>query len=118
MRKLKSLFQNPKINVLYRVILAVCGGAAFTLVATVFLPELLLYNFGYDKASSLLWMMLLSFLIYSLIIIWVFSSHKLFRVSAQLLGLTAILYISFNQLQAVNQARLEQINNQAAQVKK
>lgn len=88
-----SLISHPKVHLSYRLLLAIGGGFCLSILATAALPVLLVL-FGADKAGAFVWLMLLSFVLYMLIILWVISTKRLARTSLVLLLLTAGLYLS------------------------
>ena len=88
-----SLISHPRIQLSYRLLLAIGGGFCLSILATATLPVLLVL-FGADKAGAFVWLMLLSFVWYSLIILWVISTRRLARTSVILLLLSAGLYLS------------------------
>ncbi|HEX5791898.1 MAG TPA: hypothetical protein VFY01_01390 [Rheinheimera sp.] len=88
-----SLISQPKVQLSYRLLLAIGGGFCLSSLATAALPGALVL-LGADKAGAFVWLMLLSFVWYSLIILWVISTKRLARTSLILLLLTASLYLS------------------------
>lgn len=91
-----------KLTISYRLLLATVGGFIFTLIVTVFTPELFLWAFGWNKATSLMWMMLLSFGVYCGLIMWIIATRKLLKTSLILLLCGIALTIGFTQLQSHN----------------
>ncbi|WP_417437797.1 hypothetical protein [Idiomarina sp.] len=91
-----------KLTISYRLLLATVGGFIFTLIVTVFTPELLLWAFGWNKATSLMWMMLLSFGVYCGLVMWIVATRKLLKTSLILLLCGVALSFSFIQLQSHN----------------
>ncbi|KUM53456.1 hypothetical protein AR688_05985 [Rheinheimera sp. EpRS3] len=77
----------------YRLLLAIAGGFYLSILATAAVPGILALS-GADKAGAFVWLMLLSFVWYSLIILWVISTKRLGRTSLILLLLSAGLYLS------------------------
>ncbi|MGP9799785.1 hypothetical protein [Rheinheimera sp. NSM] len=88
-----SLISHPKVQLSYRLLLAIAGGFCLSILATAAVPGVLAL-LGADKAGAFVWLMLLSFLCYSLIILWVISTRRLGRTSLLLLLLSAGLYLS------------------------
>lgn len=88
-----SLISHPKVQLSYRLLLAIAGGFCLSSLATAVLPGALVL-LGADKAGAFVWLMLLSFVWYSLIILWVVSTRRLGRTSLIILLLTAGLYLS------------------------
>lgn len=80
----------PVLSLCYRLLLATLGGYACTLALISLLARLSSLWFGTQFSAALLGAMLLSFLLYSLIIIWVISSNRQARTSLQLLLLTLL----------------------------
>lgn len=91
-----------KLSVSYRILLATVGGFILTLIVTIFTPELLLWAFGWNKATSLMWMMLLSFGVYCGLVMWIVATRKLLKTSLILLLCGVTLCFSFIQLQSYN----------------
>lgn len=91
-----------KLTISYRLLLATVGGFIFTLIVTVFTPELFLWAFGWNKATSLMWMMLLSFGVYCGLVMWIVATRKLLKTSLILLLCGVALSFSFIQLQSHN----------------
>ncbi|MDV6314828.1 hypothetical protein [Idiomarina sp. HP20-50] len=89
----------------YRILLAAIGGFLFTLIVTVFTPELLVWLWGWNKASSLMWMMLLSFAVYCALIMWIIATKKLLKITLILLILGGAMSFGFVQLQSQNMAQ-------------
>ena len=87
-----SLISHPKVQLSYRLLLAIAGGFCLSSLATAALPGILAL-LGADKAGAFVWLMLLSFVWYSLIILWVISTKHLGRTSLILLLLSAGLYL-------------------------
>jgi hypothetical protein len=90
-----SLISHPAMQLSYRLLLAIGGGFGLSILATAALPGVLAL-WGTDKAGAFVWMMLLSFLCYSLIILWVVSTRRLARTSLMLLLLATALYLSLD----------------------
>ncbi|MDR6982021.1 hypothetical protein J2X32_000629 [Rheinheimera pacifica] len=88
-----SLISHPKVQLSYRLLLAIGGGFCLSILATAALPAALTL-LGADKAGAFVWFMLLSFLWYSLIILWVISTKRLARTSLILLLVAAGLSLS------------------------
>ncbi|RVU34360.1 hypothetical protein EOE67_15955 [Rheinheimera riviphila] len=76
-------------SLVWRILLATVGGYVCTVALTSLSARLCAVVFGLPLASSLLSMMLLSFLLYSITIMAVFASQRLGRTSLWLLGTTA-----------------------------
>ncbi|MCK7458757.1 hypothetical protein [Idiomarina aminovorans] len=95
-----------RLEITYRIMLATFGGFIFTLIVTVFTPELFLWLFGWNKATSLLWMMLLSFGVYCGLVMWIIATRKLLKTSLILLVFGIALSIGFTQLQTHNSGQL------------
>jgi len=91
-----------KLTISYRVLLATVGGFIFTLIVTVFTPELFLWLFGWNKGTALMWMMLLSFGVYCGLVMWIIATRKLLKTSLILLLCGIILSFGFTQLQSHN----------------
>ena len=87
-----SLISHPKVQLSYRLLLAIAGGFCLSILATAAVPGILAL-LGADKAGAFVWLMLLSFVWYSLIILWVISTRRLGRTSLILLLLSAGLYL-------------------------
>lgn len=108
------MFQNTamktpgRLLVSYRILLAAFGGFLFTLILSVFLPEAFLWLWGWNKATSLMWMMLLSFGIYCALIMWIIATRKLLRTSIILLLLGVSMSVGFAQLQPDSEERTTQ----------
>lgn len=90
-----SLISHPAMQLSYRLLLAIGGGFGLSILATAALPGVLAL-WGTDKAGAFVWMMLLSFLCHSLIILWVVSTRRLARTSLMLLLLATALYLSLD----------------------
>lgn len=88
-----SLISHAKVQLSYRLLLAIAGGFCLSILATAAVPCVLAL-LGADKAGAFVWLMLLSFVLYSLIILWVVSTKRLGRTSLILLLLSAGLYLS------------------------
>lgn len=88
-----SLISHPKVQLSYRLLLAIAGGFCLSILATATVPGVLALM-GANKAEAFVWLMLLSFVWYSLIILWVISTKRLARTSLMLLLLAAGLYLS------------------------
>lgn len=88
-----SVISHPATQLSYRLLLAIAGGFCLSILATAALPGVLAL-LGADKAGAFVWLMLLSFVWYSLIILWVISTRRLGRTSVILLLLSAGLYLS------------------------
>lgn len=102
-----KMTQTPsKLAISYRVLLATVGGFFFTLALTVFVPELLLWIFGWNKATTLMWMMLLSFGVYCGLIMWIIATRKLLKASFVILFCGVCLAIGFSLLQSHNTEQL------------
>lgn len=76
----------------WRIMLAILGNYIVVSLFSALIPNLLSLLFYVDKATVLLWMMLLSFLFYSLLVLWVISSKKLLKTSLQLLVISVALF--------------------------
>ena len=87
------LISHPKVQLSYRLLLAIAGGFYLSILATAAVPGVLAL-LGADKAGTFVWLMLLSFVWYSLIILWVISTKRLARTSLILLLLSAGLSLS------------------------
>jgi len=94
-----SLISHPKVQLSYRLLLAIAGGFCLTNLATAALPGALAL-LGANKAGAFVWLMLLSFVWYSLIILWVISTKRLARTSLILLLLAAGLLLSLAYIAA------------------
>ncbi|HEY0923777.1 hypothetical protein [Rheinheimera pacifica] len=88
-----SLISHPKVQLSYRLLLAIGGGFCLSILATAAVPGILALS-GADKAGAFVWLMLLSFVWYSLIILWVISTKRLARTSLILLLLAVGLSLS------------------------
>ena len=91
-----------KLTISYRILLASVGGFLFTLIVTVFTPELFLWIFGWNKATALMWMMLLSFGVYCGLVMWIIATRNLLKTSLILLICGIVLSFGFMQLQSHN----------------
>jgi hypothetical protein len=78
----------PALALLWRLLLAVFGTYAATVIWLSLAAQLLAMVPGWTLAGSVLGSMLLSFLLYSLLILWVFARRHLARTSLYLLGST------------------------------
>lgn len=89
-----SLFQPDSklhniLSMLSRLVLAIVGGYLCTVALITFISRLVSFAFGIELAGALMGMLLLSFLLYSLIIMAVFASTRLGRAWLQLSFITA-----------------------------
>ena len=76
----------------WRVSLAIIGSYITVSIFSAAVPSLLTTLFGLNKATVFLWMMLLSFLFYSLLVLWIIASRHLLKTSVQLtLGVVILL---------------------------
>jgi hypothetical protein len=76
-----------KLEILSRVLAAVAGGYALASAATLLLAAVL----PQARAEAVLTATLLSFVVYTAAVVWVFAQHRLGRVWVGLLGLSALL---------------------------
>lgn len=83
----RNRFQ-PALALLWRLLLAVFGTYAATVIWLSLAAQLLAMLPGWTLAGSVLGSMLLSFFLYSLLILWVFASRRLAHTSLYLLGST------------------------------
>lgn len=77
--------------VLWRVLLACLGGYAVTALACMVFAHVLVAVGLLARAPAVLLSTLLSFVLYTAVVLWVFHERRLRRVSALLLGSSAVL---------------------------
>lgn len=77
----------------WRVGLAIIGSYIAVSLLCAVIPNLLTIFFSISKATAYLWMMLSSFLLYSLFVLWIISSRRLLRTSVQLTGTIVVLWL-------------------------
>ncbi|EKE87078.1 hypothetical protein [Idiomarina xiamenensis] len=92
----------PWLPTLYRWTLAALGGFALTVCLSVFIPELTLWLWNWSKATVLMWMLLLSFAIYSALFMWVIATRRLLRTSVIMLVSGLLLYVAIEGLQGAD----------------
>jgi hypothetical protein len=80
----------PVASLGWRILLAIVGGYFCTVALTSLTARLCAALFDVSLASSLLSTMLLSFLLYSILIMVVFASQRLGRTSLWLLGASVL----------------------------
>ncbi|MGO2012381.1 hypothetical protein [Pseudoalteromonas undina] len=103
MNKFKLAASNNGVRLMattfWRIVLAILGSYITVSLFNAVIANLLAVLLDMDKATTFLWMMLLSFLFYSLLVLWVFASNKLLKTSLQL---TVVIVVLFSTLQWVN----------------
>ncbi|MGO3445680.1 MULTISPECIES: hypothetical protein [Pseudoalteromonas] len=77
----------------WRIGLAIIGSYIAVSVFSAAIPNVLSTLFSINKATVFLWMILLSFLLYSLLVLWVISSRHLLKTSIQLTIITIFLLL-------------------------
>ncbi len=77
--------------ILSRAAAAILGGYALVSAATIFLGAVLPIIFPMSRAEAVLTSTLLSFFVYTGVIIWVYAEHNIRRVWWGLLGGSAVL---------------------------
>jgi hypothetical protein len=78
----------------WRMSLAIIGSYIAVSVFSAAIPNLLATLFGINKMTVFLWMILLSFLFYSLLVLWIISSRHLLKNSVQLAVVVVILLLT------------------------
>jgi hypothetical protein len=88
MNKLKIIKNNNHwlqiISFCWRVSLAIIGSYIVVSLFSATIPTVFATLFGIGKETVFLWMMLLSFLFYSLLVLWIISSRQLLKTFIQL----------------------------------
>lgn len=98
MTKLNGLISNTvwqkTVPLCWRISLAILGSYIAVSIFSAAMPNLLATLFSIDKATVFLWMMILSFLFYSLLALWIISSRDLLKTSAQLTLISILLFLA------------------------
>lgn len=81
----------PGLRILSRAAAAILGGYALVSAATIFLAAVFPFFLPMSKAEAVLTSTLLSFLVYTGVVIWVYAEHNIQRVWWGLLGGSVVL---------------------------
>ncbi|QDE32013.1 hypothetical protein [Shewanella polaris] len=115
MDKLKIAINNNHclqiILLCWRVSLAIIGSYIVVSLFSAAIPTILATLFDIGKETVFLWMMLLSFLFYSLLVLWIISSRQLLKTFVQLtlVVLTLSIALQWSPPEQVNPDFTEEI---------